>query len=230
MFNESCDICNTTVTLPKPTVARRSVSQKWENRATSADCRPTSAPILPDFLIGRRLFCRSTQVKSFVDRSTDFQGFCHRWSVGRWSPDHRPTIGRHFEVFSSWYRPMVARSSGVYRPTIARRSVDDILSKNRRLTDAGYRPSFGRWSPDCRPIVNFGLYMCFIVYNACIHINYKIRNVYHAFILFLDSFHLTSCTSNIWFCVGFPIELFVLHFEINISTTSKRFHLIVNIL
>ena len=27
-------IPNTTVTLPKPTVARRSVSQKWENRAT----------------------------------------------------------------------------------------------------------------------------------------------------------------------------------------------------
>ena len=53
---------NTTVTLPKPTVARRSVSKKLENRATSADCRPTSAPILADFLVGRRLFCRSTQV------------------------------------------------------------------------------------------------------------------------------------------------------------------------
>ena len=30
------------------------------------------------------------------------------------------------------------------RPTIARRSVDDILSKSRRQTEAGYRPSFGR--------------------------------------------------------------------------------------
>ena len=38
-----------------------------------------------------------------------------------------------------------------------------------------------------------------IVYNACtiyIYINYE---VYHAFILFWDSFHLTSCRSNIWF-------------------------------
>ena len=47
---------NTTVTLPKPTVARRSVSKKRENRATSADCRPTSAPILENFVVGRRLF------------------------------------------------------------------------------------------------------------------------------------------------------------------------------
>ena len=69
---------NTTVTLPKPTVARQSVSQKWENRATSAECRPTSAPILANFLVGRRLFCRSTQVKSFVDRSANFHRFCHR--------------------------------------------------------------------------------------------------------------------------------------------------------
>ena len=137
-------LCYTTVTLPKPTVARRSVSQKWENRATSADCRPTSAPILEDFLVGRRLFCRSTQVKSFVDRSADFQRFCHRWSVGRWSPDDRPTIGRRFEDFLSWYRAKVARSSGVNRPTIARRSVDDNSSKNRRQTDTGYRPSYGR--------------------------------------------------------------------------------------
>ena len=68
---------------------------------------------------------------------------------------------------------------------IGEASGDGILSKNRRQKDAGYRPSFGRWSPDCRPIINFG--MCYIVYNACIHINYEI---YHAFILFWDSFHL----------------------------------------
>ena len=114
----------TTVTLPKPTVARRSVSKKWENRATSADNRPTSAPILANFLVGRRLFCRSTQVKSFVDRSADFHGFCHRWSVGRWSPDDRPTIGRHFEDFfiiiSAEGRPIIGRQSADDRQTVGR--------------------------------------------------------------------------------------------------------------
>ena len=90
-------LCNTTVTLPKPTVAWRSVSQKLENRATSADCRPTSAPILPDFLVGRQLFCRSTQVKSFVDRSTDNRatfGQCHDEKIFKKSADHRPTLHR----------------------------------------------------------------------------------------------------------------------------------------
>ena len=56
-------------------------------------------------------------------------------------------------------------------------------------------PDIGRHSADERPIINVGLYMCYIVYNACTHINYE---MYHAFILFWDKFHLTSCTSNIW--------------------------------
>ena len=115
-----------TVTLPKPTVARRSVSQKLENRATSADCRPTSAPILADFFVGRRLFCRSTQVKRFVDRSPDFQGVCHRWSFGRWSPNDRPTIGRDVE-------DLFIKMSTESRPIIRRQSADD------RQTVAGYR-------------------------------------------------------------------------------------------
>ena len=114
----------TTVTLPKPTVARLSVSKNWENRATSADCRPTSAPILADFLVGRRVFCRSTQVKSFVDRSANFQGFCHRRSVRRWSPDDRPTVGRLFEeifiMLSAEGRPIIGRQSADDRQTVGR--------------------------------------------------------------------------------------------------------------
>ena len=104
---------NTTVTLPKPTVGRRSASKTLENRATSADCRPTSVPILAYFLVGRRLFCRSTQVKSFVDRSADFHWIWHRWSVGRWSPDDRPTVSRRFEenfiMKSIKGRPIIGR-------------------------------------------------------------------------------------------------------------------------
>ena len=78
-FSKPCQtvISYTTVTLPKPTVGRRSASKILENRPTSAVCRPTSAPILAEFVVGR-LFCRSTLVKSFVDRSTDFHRFCHR--------------------------------------------------------------------------------------------------------------------------------------------------------
>ena len=203
--------CNTTVTLPKPTVARRSVSKKWENRATSADCRPTSAPIFADFLVGRQLFCRSTQVKSFVDRSADFQAFCHRWGVGRWSPDDRPTVGRLFEEI---YIMII----GVNRPLIARRSVDDILSKNRRQTDAGYRPSFGRWSPDCRPIINVHLF--YIVHNACSALFMKLV-IMHLFYFGIYFIGLRVYTSNIWFCNRFPIELFVWRVEINVISSPK---------
>ena len=42
-------------------------------------------------------FCRSSQVKSFVDQSADYQGICHRGSVGQWSPDDLPTVGWCFE-------------------------------------------------------------------------------------------------------------------------------------
>ena len=98
---------NSTVTLPKPTVARRSVSQKLETRA----------PISADFLVGRRLFCQSTQVKSFVDRSANFQGFCHRWSVGRLLPDDRPTFWKIFHND-------IGRRSPDHRAWIGRRSPD----------------------------------------------------------------------------------------------------------
>ena len=147
---------NTTVTLPKPTAGRRSTRKIVENRALSADCRPTLTPIIADFLVGRRLFCRSTQVKSFVDRSADFFiGFV----IGEASGDDRPMIERQsadvLKNFSSWYRPKVAWSSGVNWPTIARRTVDAILSKSHRQTDDGYRLSFGRWSPDARLTANY---------------------------------------------------------------------------
>ena len=155
----------TTVTLPKPTVARRSVSEKWENRATSADCRPTSAPIFADFLVGRRLFCRSTQVKSFVDRSTDFQVFFHRWSVGRWSPDDRPTIGRLFEDFfimiSADGRPIIGRLSADDRQTVGRWHFIKGPSADRRRISAVTRPMIARLSADHKPwfVPWFVLYM-----------------------------------------------------------------------
>ena len=142
---------------------RRSASKILENRATSADCRPTSAPILAEFFVGRRLFCRSTQVKSFVDRSANFHGFCHRWSVGRWSPDDRSTVGRRFEgiyiMISAEGRPIIGRQSADNRQTVGRLSFTKESSADIRR----YRPSFGRWSPDCRPIIKCGLRYIFFL-------------------------------------------------------------------
>ena len=126
---------------------RRSVSKKRENRATSANCRPTSAPILADFLVGRRLFfCRSTKVKSFVDRSADFQGFCHRWSVGRWSPDDRPTFWRFFHHD-------IGRRSSDHRASIGRQSPDGRSMTFYQRTVGRQMPDIGRHSADDRQTV-----------------------------------------------------------------------------
>ena len=119
-------------------------------------------------------FVEAPMLKVSLTDPPIFRGF----AIGGPSGDGRPMIGRQsadfLKKFTSWYPPTVARSTGVNRPTIARRSVDDLLSKNRRQTDAGCRPSFGRWSPDCRSIIK--LILNFIVYNAYIHIIYKIKS------------------------------------------------------
>ena len=158
---------NITVTLPKPTVGRRSASKILENRATLADCRPTSAPILADFLVGRRLFCRSTQVKSFVDRSADLQGFCHRWSVGRWSPDNRPTVGRRFEeifiIISAKSRPIIGRQSTDDRQTVGRCHFIKELSADRRRRSAVNRPTVARLSAVHK--------MWFVFYSLIMHVS-----------------------------------------------------------
>ena len=109
-------------------------------------------------------FVEAPKLKVSLTDPPIFIGFV----IGEASGDGRPMIGRQsadvLKKFTSWYRPKVARSSGVNRPTIARRSVDEVLSKNRRQTEA----DIGRWSPDCRPIIKCGL--CYIFYNAYIHI------------------------------------------------------------
>ena len=141
-----CPVVSTTVTLTKPTGARRSMSQKWENRATTVDCWQTSAPMLADFLVGRLLFCRSTQVKSFVDRSADFHGFCHRWTVDRWSPDDRPTISRLFEDFFT-----MISADGC--PIIWLPSADDWTMTFYQRTVGRQTQDIGRHWADGRPTV-----------------------------------------------------------------------------
>ena len=159
---------NTTVTLPQRTVGRRSVSKILGNRATSADCRSTSAPILAYFFIGRRLFCWSTQVKSFVGRSADFQGFCHRWSVGRWSPDDRPTFGGRFEKLTAWYWPIIGRQSADYHQTVGWWHFIKEPLADRRQISAVIRPMI------TRPLADNKMWFVLYFNNAYIGIMYNI--------------------------------------------------------
>ena len=121
----------------RPTV----MEQIMETRATSADCRPTSASILVDiFFPADDFFVEASQFKVSLTYPPIFIGFV----LGEASDDGRPMIGRPsadvLKKFTERNRPKFARSSGVNRPTIARQSVDHIKSKNRRHTDAVYRP------------------------------------------------------------------------------------------
>ena len=90
------------------------------------------------------IFVEAPKLKVSLTDPPIFMGFV----IGEASGDCRPMIGRQsadvFKKFTPWYRPKVARSSGVNRPTIARRSVDEDLSKIRRQTDA----DIGRHSAD----------------------------------------------------------------------------------
>ena len=92
-----------TVTLPKPTVAWRSVSQKWENRATSG------------FVIGEAsgdgfFIMISADGRPIIGR----QSADDRQTVGQWQFIKEPSADRH-------------RISAVWRPIIARLSADHKL-------------------------------------------------------------------------------------------------------
>ena len=117
---------------------------------------------------------------NFDDRSTDYQGFCDRWSGGQWSPDDRPTVSRIFFMkFTSRYRPNSARRSGANRRTIPRRSFDVILSKNCRQIITGYRR---RWPTVIFPVMArlsadhkhwFVLYLLFTMHVSATSMNLK---------------------------------------------------------
>ena len=121
-----------------------------------------------------RLFCWSTEVKSFVDRSADFQGFCHWWSVGWWSPDDRPTYWRNLHHY-------IDRRSPDYRASISRRSPG-----GQSMTF--YQITVGWQSSDHRPIINFKVYdrpngMCYYLhpYNL-----WKILHLFYFVFISLD--------------------------------------------
>ena len=105
------------------------------------DCWPTLAPSLGDFFC-RWLICRSAQVKSFVDRSADFQGFCHRLSVG----DGRLMI--------DWlFKEIYIMISAEGRLIDHRASIGQRLPDGRSMTFYQRTPRRGRISSFIRPII-----------------------------------------------------------------------------
>ena len=183
----------TTVTLPKPTVARQSVSKKWENRATSSDCRPTSAPNFwsaDDFLV------EAPKLKVPLTNPPIFMGFVIGEASGGGLPDDRPTIGQLFEDFvimiSAEGRPIIGRQSADDRKTVGRWHFIKKPSEDRRRISAFIRPMITRLSADH----NVCLYICTCVILFTMHgstliiVNLKIslpRNVlsYELFLMIL---------------------------------------------
>ena len=123
------------------------MSKNLENRATSGDCRPMSAPILADFMVGRRVFCRSTKLKVSLTDPPIFRGFV----IGEASGDGRPMIGRqsadYLKKFSSCYRPD-------HRASIGRRSPDGRSMTYYQRTVGRQTLDIGRQSADDRPTVD----------------------------------------------------------------------------
>ena len=214
---------------------RRSPDGRWAKNGKIGRHRPIvgrhRSRFLQIFWSADDFFVEATKLKVSLTDPPIFRGFV----IGEASGDGRPMIGRQsadfLKIFTSWNRPTVARSSGVNRPLIARWSVDDILSNNRRQTDAWYRPSFGRRSPDCRPIITF--HLCYIVYNACVRIIYEINNHGLTSILFWDSFRVqVTCFflggGGVW--GGCWISNWTIHMTFRDKLHLKYCNLVLNIL
>ena len=116
------------------TILRKSRHDWWVHRSSYIHVPVLSRP--------------SSLVKVPIRFSPDFHGFCHRWSVGRWSPYYQPTFWR---FFSSW-------STTEGRPIIGCQSADDRQvgrwhfikepSTDRHRVSAVIRPMTARLSAD----------------------------------------------------------------------------------
>ena len=113
-----------------------------------------------------------------------------------------------YTMISAECCPIIGHQYALDRQTVGRwHFIKETLADRRRISAA-----FDQSSPDNRLIINVGL--CYIVYNACIHI------MIH---LFYFGIHFVGPGGGVLsgFCVGFPIKLFVCRFEINASTSPK---------
>ena len=97
-----------------------------------------------DFFGRTTHFCQNTQVKSFVDRSADFQAYFRRWSAGS-----RPTFWRNWRIIiSADGHPIIGRQSADDRQTVSRWHFIKELSADRRPKLAVIRPMIARLSTE----------------------------------------------------------------------------------
>ena len=144
-------------------------------------------------------FVEAPKLKVSLTDPPIFCGFAIGGSVGRLSPDDRPTVGRLFgEIYimiSADGRPIIGRQSADDRQTVGRwlvieRTVKEPSADTCR-TSAVIRPMIARLSADHKTYFNVILFS--------MHISTLFIKLNNAFMLFGDSFHWTLCKNINWF-------------------------------
>ena len=115
-----------------------------KNRATSVDCRPTSTPILADFVPRTTFFVEAPKLKVSLTDPPIFIGFV----IGEASVDDRPMIGRQFEEI---YIMISAKGRQTIGVSIGRRSPDGRSITFYQRIVGRRTPDISRHSADGRP-------------------------------------------------------------------------------
>ena len=106
--------CSSTVSRPSVLVGEPKMEKSGDVGRLPADIGTNFCRF---FLSADDFFVEAAKLKVSLTDSPIFIGFV----IGEASGDGRPWSADFLKIFSSWYRPKVARSSGANRPTIARR-------------------------------------------------------------------------------------------------------------
>ena len=132
--------------------------------------------------------------------------------VARLSADNR--FEEFFIMTSAEGRPIIGRQSADDRQTVGRWHFIKDPSADRRRISAVIRPMIARLSADHK--------LWFVLYCLqCMYPHYLWNYILHLFYFWIH-FIWPRVQVISGFCVGFPIELFIWRFEINVCTTSKR--------
>ena len=153
------------------------------------------------FLVGRRLFSDAPKLKVSLTDPPIFRDFV----IVEASGDSLRMISQPFE------EKIMISAEG--RPIIGCQSADDRQAVGKwHFSKQPSTDKLGWWSPDYRPIINFGLY------NACIHNIYEINSC----ICYFGIHFIGPCVQILSvFVFDFLVELFVWRFKINVTTYLK---------
>ena len=133
------------------------------------------------------MFVEAIKLKKFIDRSADYQGFCHRWNdnpLYAWQ-----SAGFFYEINilrSTESLPIIGSS------TSDRQTVDRWRFIKGSSAVTGYWPSFGQWSPDCQQIM--GLVALYCLWYTYPQLQYISK---HVLLLFGITFQWTLVTNII---------------------------------